>query len=121
MGWTGVTLRITRAVTRFTTAYLSSSAVGSDCDDVVGDFYDPTAQCPDFSGNAYCTDGKVCNATAYSYDCDWDDNRYSCAPGDFSGKWGDITASVGSYMLSKSGPGTLIPEMGELEDLIYAV
>jgi hypothetical protein len=100
---------------------LSSSAVGADCDDVVGDFYDPTHQCPDFSGSAYCTAGKVCNATAYAYACDWDDNRYSCAPGDFSGKWGDITASANTFTLSESGPGTLIPEMDTLADLIFAV
>merc|ERR1712083_686753 len=30
---------------------LENSAVGSDCDDAVGDFYDPTHQCPFFPGS----------------------------------------------------------------------
>jgi len=63
---------------------LMSSMLGSNCDDYVGDFYDPTHQCPSFSGSEYCTDGKLCNDANYAYDCDWDD-RYSCAPGDLSG------------------------------------
>merc|ERR1719336_1501823 len=100
---------------------LSSSAVGEDCDDTVGDFYDPTHQCPDFSGSEYCTDGDLCGDSGYTYSCDFDEDRYSCAPGDLSGKFGETTYGATEFSLSESGPGTLIPEMGALEDLIFAL
>jgi len=103
---------------------LSSSAVGEDCDDVVGDFYDPTHQCMAFSGSEYCSGGLLCDVDDmdYSYSCDWDNDRYSCAPGDLSGKFETIDAAADtSFSLSESGPGTLIPAMDDLVDLIFAV
>ena len=101
---------------------MSSSAAGSDCADYIDSFYDPTHQCMDFSGSEYCYgSSKLCNATGYSYDCEFDHVRYSCAPGDLSGKFGDITASAKSFFESKPGPGTLIPPTYDLADLIAAV
>ena len=65
--------------------------MGDACADYVGDFYDPTHQCPPFSGSEYCYGSDyLCNDTDYAYDCDFDNNRYSCAPGDLSGKFGTI-------------------------------
>ena len=101
---------------------MSSSAAGSDCEDYIDSLYDPTHQCMDFSGSAYCYGSSyLCNDTDYSYDCDFDNDRYSCGPGDLSGKFGDITASAESFSLSESGPGTLIPHTEDLVDLIVAV
>ena len=101
---------------------MSSSAAGSDCEDYIDSFYDPTHQCMDFSGSEYCYGSSyLCNDIEYSYDCDFDNYRYSCGPGDLSGKFGDITASAESFSLSESGPGTLIPHTEDLVDLIVAV
>merc|ERR1712154_758245 len=84
--------------------------VGSsvDCDSVIGDAYDPTNSCVDFSGSSYCTAGVLCNGngdSSYSYACDFAADRYSCAPGDISGKFGMLTA-----------PGTDILEVTATED-----
>ena len=105
---------------------MSSSAAGSDCEDYIDSFYDPTHQCMDFSGSAYCYGSSyLCNDTGYSYDCDFDNDRYSCGPGDLSGKFGNISNNPNhgkfEFSLSKSGPGTLIPHTEDLVDLIVAV
>ena len=105
---------------------MSSSAAGSDCADYIDSFYDPTHQCMDFSGSKYCYGSSyLCNDIEYSYDCDFDNYRYSCGPGDLSGKFGNISndPDYGKFYfsLSESGPGTLIPHTEDLVDLIVAV
>ncbi len=97
---------------------------GSDCDDYVGDFYDPTHQCPDFSGSAYCNSSMLCNDDGYMYDCDWDNDRFSCAPGDLSGKFGSMNASggitaFGLAMTSDASMGTLIPPLDDIQDMVF--
>merc|ERR1712130_900374 len=64
----------------------------------VGDFWDPTHQCPDFSGSEFCNGTLLCGDDGYSYDCDYENDRYSCAPGDFSGKFGSITDEMVGMM-----------------------
>jgi len=96
---------------------------GSDCDDYVGDFYDPTHQCMDFSGSDYCTgdNGELCNDVDgnYSYACDWDTNRYSCAPGDLSGKMGTVNYSQSAYLTLDST--SLIPRVDDLNGMMFVV
>merc|ERR1712083_902965 len=102
---------------------MGNSAVGSDCDDAVGDFYDPTHQCPSFSGSEYCTDGKLCNDADYEYDCDFDNDRYSCAPGDLSGKMG-VYMDPGTetlFLNETVGPDTLLPLIGDLDGKVMAI
>merc|ERR1712228_840917 len=66
---------------------LTESSV--DCATSVGDAYDPTNSCVDFSGSEFCTNGVLCDGnsdSAYVYNCDFAADRYSCAPGDLSDK-----------------------------------
>jgi len=99
--------------------------VGDDCESYVGDFYDPTHQCMDFSGSEYCNGTMLCgayNATMYSsyeYTCDYDDDRYSCAPADLSGKFGAMTDYT--VDLYESGPDTLIPSTDDMVGYVFAI
>merc|ERR1711971_159030 len=81
---------------------LETGALGDECADAVGAFYDPTHQCPSFSNSEYCTDGKLCMDPDYSYECDFAADRYSCAPGDISGKFGQIDPAE-TFTLSETG------------------
>jgi len=103
-----------------TKASLSSYAVGEDCETYVGDFWDPTHQCPDFSGSEFCTDDYLCDETAYSYDCDYANDRYSCAPGDFSGKFGVITDSS-AFTIDEDGTDTLMPTTDDMMDYLFVI
>lgn len=104
------------------TTSMSSSATGEDCDDYIDSFYDPTHQCMNFSGSAYCnsTTGTALLCGSGSYSCDWDDDRFSCAPGDLSGKFGSMDASDTSFTLTESGPGTLIPPTDDMDGMVFA-
>ena len=95
--------------------------MGDACADYVGDFYDPTHQCPPFSGSAYCwgTD-YLCNDTDYEYDCDFDNNRYSCAPGDLSGKLGTIEDSSDFYVESND-TNMLFPRTDDMIGKMFAI
>jgi len=99
---------------------LAGSAVGEDCESYVGDFWDPTHQCPPFSGSEYCwgTD-YLCNDTHYAYDCHFDYDRYSCAPGDLSGKFG--TMDDLEFSLDVEGPRTLLPMMDDMIFKMFAI
>ena len=69
-------------------------AMGDNCDDIVGGFYDPTISCAPNSTSIYCDhyNDARCNDTSYNYTCNYNQpsNRYLCAPGDLSGKFGPI-------------------------------
>jgi len=99
---------------------LAGSAVGEDCESYVGDFWDPTHQCPPFSGSWFCwgTD-YLCNDTHYAYDCDFDHERYSCAPGDLSGKFG--TMDDLEFSLDVEGPRTLLPMTDDMIFKMFAI
>jgi len=105
--------------------WTTTSLLGSDCDAFVGDFWDPTHQCMDFSGSEYCTGDYLCNDTSYAYDCDFDNDRYSCAPGDISGKMGLIPkanlSSSASFMLYYNDSDTLIPRTDAMVGMMFAV
>jgi len=103
-----------------------ASATGFDCYDYVGDFWDPTHQCMNFSDSPYCYDDGLCDDSGYSYDCTYDTDRYSCAPGDLSGKFGTMPDSSWAqyvdagkpddmiYTLNETGPNTLIPRTDDM-------
>jgi len=101
-------------------ATLDGYATGEDCESYVGDFWDPTHQCPDFSGSEFCTDGLLCDDADYSYDCDYENDRYSCAPGDFSGKFGSIT-DASDFEIDEHGPDTLIPTTDDMLGMMFVV
>ena len=82
--------------------------------------YDPTNQCLPWSDSKYCVDGSLCNDPNYSYDCDFSSDRYSCAPGDLSGKFGKINPKI-LLTISESGPTTLIPPTEELIGKIIGI
>ena len=90
------------------------SATGTDCDDYVGDFWDPTHQCMNFSSSPYCYGDDLCDDSGYSYDCDWDNDRYSCAPGDLSGKFGTMPNSSSPFVVVENGTNTLIPRTDDM-------
>merc|ERR1712083_982373 len=98
---------------------LNESAVKDGCADAVGGFYDPTHQCPPFSGSQYCTDGKLCGDPSYEYDCDFDNDRYSCAPGDFSGKFG--TLDLHSLLTISGSTDSLVPRASDLVGKVMAI
>merc|ERR1719216_611699 len=99
---------------------LDLPAVGDLCATYVGDFYDPTHQCPPFSGSEYCygTD-YLCNDTSYDYDCDFVNDRYSCAPGDLSGKFGKMDSY--DFILDEDGPQTLIPKTDDMVGMVFVI
>lgn len=99
---------------------LEEGALGADCADAVGAFYDPTHQCPSWSGSEYCTDGKLCMDPDYMYECDLTTDRYTCAPGDFSGKFGSIDPTE-TFSISETGQATLTPLASDLEGKVMAV
>jgi len=102
-------------------ATLSSYAVGEDCGTYVGDLWDPTHQCPDFSGSEFCLSNNLCNDTMfYSYDCDYANDRYSCAPGDLSGKFGVITDSS-AFTIDEDGTDTLMPTTDDMMDYLFVI
>merc|ERR1712228_1139836 len=93
--------------------------VGEDCESYVGDFWDPTHQCMDFSGSDYCNDTGLCGDSDYEYSCDYDDDRYSCAPGDLSGKFGAMTDY--NFSLLEAGPDTLIPSTDDMVGYVFVI
>lgn len=100
---------------------LSSSQMGGDCDNAVGAFYDPTHQCPGFSDSPYCFDGMLCEDDSYMYDCDFMNARYSCAPGDMSGKMGAFE-NPGTEVLSVTATGAyLSPLTSDLVGKVMAI
>jgi hypothetical protein len=99
---------------------LTESAVGDGCDGAVGDFYDPTHQCPSWSGSEYCTDGLLCGDAGYAYDCDFEADRYSCAPGDFSGKFGPLDPTA-TLTFPTETMGALVPMASDLVGKVMAV
>jgi hypothetical protein len=69
---------------------------GSDCSDATGGYtWDPTVSCYNMSGNANCQGNTICGAESGTdvYSCDYDNDPYSCAPGDLAGKWGTFMVS----------------------------
>merc|ERR1712109_419935 len=93
---------------------LDGYATGEDCESYVGDFWDPTHQCPDFSGSEFCNGTLLCGDNDYSND------RYSCAPGDFSGKFGSIT-DASDFEIDEHGPDTLIPTTDDMLGMMFVV
>ena len=101
---------------------MNKSWIGSDCADYVGDFYDPTHQCPSFSGSEYCYNSSyLCNDTSYAYDCDFDNDRYSCAPGDFSGKFGMIPNTTSRFTYFGHDTDTLNPRGDDMIGMMMAI
>lgn len=99
---------------------LEMGALGDECADAVGAFYDPTHQCPSWSNSEYCTAGKLCADPSYSYECDFAADRYSCAPGDFSGKFGSIDPAE-TLSISETGQAELVPIASDLVGKVLAV
>ena len=106
--------------TIFEAGSITEAASGDDCSGV-GAQYDPTAQCLPWSGNSYCTDGKLCEDPDYSYNCDFTNDRYSCAPGDLSGKAGELLTTTAVYAKTVSGPNTLLPPTDSLIGKVIAI
>merc|ERR1712130_146754 len=102
---------------------LTESSV--DCATVVGNAYDPTNSCVDFSGSEYCTNGVLCNGnndSGYSYNFDFAADRYSCAPGDLSGKLGMISdPSATALSVEHEGDNSLIPYTDDLIGKVMAI
>merc|ERR1712187_829204 len=77
-----------------------------------------TNSCVDFSASSYCTDGVLCDKakdSAYTYNCDWDSDRYSCAPGDLSGKFGALTDPANTPLtMEYTGDGSFTPLTDDL-------
>merc|ERR1719384_1174382 len=96
-----------------------------DCDSVIGAAYDPTNSCVDFSGSDYCTNGKLCNGasdSAYEYACDFANDRYSCAPGDISGKFGMLTDPANEFLsVTATGDNSLIPLTEDVVGKVMAI
>ena len=94
----------------------------SNCADEIGNFYDPTITCvenSDMDAKGYCTGSYLCNDDEYEYDCDYSgdvENRFQCAPGDLSGKYGSIDISSSSnFFLNMSGYDPLMIAIEQLE------
>merc|ERR1719464_102482 len=101
---------------------LEESAQGAGCDGYVGDFYDPTHQCPSFSGSEYCTAGKLCEDEDYMYDCDFELDAYSCAPGDLSGKFGSlVNPGEDTLTIFNMTDRTLVPLTSSLQGKVMAI
>ena len=65
---------------------------GTDCDNIVGNYYDPINSCESDS-NSELVETGFCNCTDYS--CNTSDyfngvNRFGCSPSDLSGKYGAL-------------------------------
>merc|ERR1712154_502858 len=73
----------------------------------------------DFSGSEHCNGTELCSDSDYEYTCDYDDDRYSCAPGDLSGKFGAMTDYT--VYLDESGPDTLIPSTDDMVGYVFAI
>ena len=104
---------------------LASSKLGDSCKPYVGSAWDPTHQCIPWSGSPHCDDGKLCGDESYEYECSYDEDRYSCAPGDLSGKIGSSPPPVGA-VINEEIPGlpdltSLIPETESLTDKVLAI
>lgn len=83
------------------------------CIAAAGNFYDPTISCMYDSESSYCKyDYRLCNDSSYSYSCNYTADRYSCAPGDLSGKYG--IAKFKNYTYIFSGEDDLLPPLDSL-------
>eukprot|EP00486_Rosalina_sp_Unknown_P002522 CAMPEP_0201567358 /NCGR_PEP_ID=MMETSP0190_2-20130828/7849_1 /ASSEMBLY_ACC=CAM_ASM_000263 /TAXON_ID=37353 /ORGANISM="Rosalina sp." /LENGTH=406 /DNA_ID=CAMNT_0047987263 /DNA_START=69 /DNA_END=1289 /DNA_ORIENTATION=+ len=91
----------------FEAGSLTEGATGDGCSGV-GQQYDPTDQCLPWSNSEYCTAGELCDDSGYVYSCDFTNQRYSCAPGDLSGKMGELIGTSAVYSKTLDG-NTLIP------------
>lgn len=100
---------------------LTEGAIGGDCENAVGAFYDPTHQCPSFSGSQYCTDGKLCDDADYEYACDFDSDRYTCAPGDLSGKFGSFDPTADTLTVTYDDTDALLPLASDLVGKVMAI
>jgi len=99
---------------------LTESSV--ECDTAVGYAYDPTNSCVDFSGSPFCDAGALCDESTASYNCDWDADRYSCAPGDLSGKFGLITDPAnGEKHVHYESDDSLTPVTDDLVGKVMAI
>ena len=79
----------------------------ASCSAAVGKFYDPTISCAPDSDSKYCTDGiYLCNDTSYLYQCDYwgSESRFSCAPGDLSGKFALLDSSALLAVIAEIDP-----------------
>ena len=109
---------------------LKSSKLGKGCRRFVGSAWDPTHQCIPWSGSEHCDDdGRLCGDANYEYECRWDEDRFSCAPGDLIGP------IIDKYNVNASGVPvgeqigvmftdfltSLIPETESLTDKVMAI
>jgi len=92
----------------------------SECDSYIGDFYDPTVTCAYGSDNEFCFDNNLCNVTNYNYTCDFNEygDRFLCAPGDLTGKYGSISSTGDGTLI---GYDPLMIDLSQLADLSVAV
>lgn len=97
---------------------LSESNLGGACNEYVGAQYDPTHACLANSSSPYCSNGVLCdenNDSNYIYNCSFAQDRYSCAPGDLSGKFGLITDPANTPLsVEYIGRDSLIPPTDSL-------
>merc|ERR1719461_740074 len=104
------------------TTTLTESSI--DCANAVGAAYDPTDSCVDFSESDHCTNGVLCNGnndSAYEYNCDFAADRYSCAPGDLSGKFGLITDPLSPFSLMYEDDDLLLPITDDVIGKVIAI
>merc|ERR1712241_374119 len=99
----------------------------TSCGDV-GFPYDPTNACWLSYTDGLCDNGELCtgfSGSTYAYDCDFSsNNRYSCAPGDLSGKFGLITDPANAALnVMYAGDESLIPMTEDMTDqqLVMAI
>ena len=97
--------------------------MGKGCRRFTGSAWDPTHQCIPWSGSPHCDDGKLCGDESYEYECLWDEDRYSCAPGDISGKIGSLPVGGAIDIVVPNIPllTTLLPETEALTDKVMAI
>ena len=89
----------------------------------MGSAWDPTHQCIPWSGSEHCDDGKLCGDDDYEYECLWESDRFSCAPGDLSGKIGSLTPGevIDQIAPEISLLTSLIPETDALTNKIMTI
>merc|ERR1712130_373239 len=110
----------------FEAGSMSLTDSSTTCTNYVGDAYDPTNACLPYTASPYCFDGVLCgdaNSTStYEYDCDFATDRYSCAPGDLSGKLGMISdPSATALSVEHEGDNSLIPYTDDLIGKVMAI
>lgn len=90
----------------------------TECNKAIGNLYDPTSSCYSSaldgdSDKCFGDANKLCNISSYSYNCQFSTQRFSCAPGDLSGKYG-VFDTKNSKKFSKTATDYTLPLMSSI-------